>query len=100
MKRFSPILILALCSVPVGAQIINAASCAESDVALAFSHVTSSTTTLNIPACTGGQVWTGNETLTVINSNFTLAGAGSQTTVGGNDQTVFEDSTLNANPII
>jgi len=100
MKKFSAILILALCSVPAGAQIINAASCAESDVHNAFAAVTSSTTQLNIPACTSAANWTGNETLTVINSNFTLAGAGSQSIVGGNDQTVLEDSTLNANPLI
>ena len=47
-----------------GGGTINAASCSETDVQTAFNSVTSSTTTVNIPACSGSS-WTSTVTLNV-----------------------------------
>jgi hypothetical protein len=76
------------------AQTINAASCNASDVQAAFNSVTSTTTTVNIPSCPGGVAWTTGVVLTVPsgNTNLTIIGAGSQSIVGGNDQTVIIDN--------
>jgi hypothetical protein len=76
------------------AQTINAASCSQTDVQTAFNSVTSSTTTVNIPSCPSGVAWTTGVTLKVPsgNTNLTVIGAGSQSIVGGNDQTVIIDN--------
>jgi len=95
------ILILAAFS-SAEAQVINAASCNASDVQTAFNSVTASTTTVNIPACTGGVGWTTQVTLTVPNSSTTLSviGAGNLNTTGGGDQTVIVDAYNSGNPLL
>jgi hypothetical protein len=62
------------------AQTINAASCSASDVQTAFNSVTSSITTVNIPAGTCN--WSGQVTLTVPSGSTTLTIAGKSTTNG------------------
>jgi hypothetical protein len=81
-------------SFAIKAQTINAASCNASDVQAAFNSVTSSTATVNIPACSGGAGWSTQVTLTVPSgsSGLTVLGAGSLTTTGGGDQTVIIDN--------
>lgn len=85
---------LLLCAAPLGAQTINALSCTASDVQAAFNAVTNSTTTVNIPACPGGIVWTSAVTLNVPsgNANLSILGAGNLATTGGGDQTVIVDN--------
>jgi len=76
------------------AQTVNAASCSATDVQNAFNAVTSSTTTVNIPACSSGTGWATQVTLIIPLGSTTLSviGAGSQTTTGGGDQTVIIDN--------
>ena len=59
----------------------------------AFNAVTSSTTTVNIPACSGGVAWTTGITLTVPSGSTSLSviGAGNSS-IGGGDQTVLIDN--------
>jgi hypothetical protein len=97
MKRITKYVLfgLLLSALPQAeAQTINAASCNASDVQAAFNSVTSSTTTVNIPSCPNGVAWTTGVTLKVPsgNTNLTVIGAGSQSIVGGNDQTVIIDN--------
>ena len=75
----------------IQAQTINAASCSAADVQTAFSAVTNSTTTVNIPA--GNCHWTVSVQLLVPSSSTSLSvlGAGILTTTGGGDQTVIID---------
>lgn len=82
------------------AQTINAASCNASDVQAAFNAVTSSTTTVNIPA--GTCSWTTQVTLNIPSGSTTLSilGTGSLTTTGGGDQTVIIDNYASTNPIL
>ena len=84
------------------AQTINAASCNASDVQTAFNTVTSSTTTVSIPACSSGVAWTTAVTLTVPsgNTNLTITGAGRINTVGGGDQTVIIDNSSSSSPLL
>ena len=79
---------------PLTGQVINAASCSSTDVQTAFNSVVNSTTTVNIPACSGGVGWATQVTLTIPSGSTTLSilGAGSLSTVGGNDQTVIIDN--------
>ena len=72
-------------------QTINAASCNGSDVQTALNSVTSSTTTVNIPA--GTCTWNTEISFTVPSGSTTLSilGAGSLTTTGGGDVTVIVD---------
>ncbi len=74
------------------AQTINAASCNASAVQAALSAVTSSTTTVNIPA--GTCTWTSQVAFTVPAgvASLSIVGAGSLTTTGGGDQTVIVDN--------
>ena len=76
----------------VDAQTISAASCNASDVQKAFNAVTSSTTTVSIPA--GTCTWTTQVSLSVPSGNTSLSvlGAGSLSTTGGGDQTVIIDN--------
>ena len=76
------------------AQIINATSCSANDVQTAFNSITSSTTTVEIPACPGGVAWTTGVTLNVPagSTTLTVIGAGNQGVVGGGDQTVILDN--------
>jgi hypothetical protein len=74
------------------AQTITASSCNESDVQSALNSVTSSTTTVNIPAgiCTWNTginfaVPSGSQRLSII-------GAGNQSVIGGDDATVIIDN--------
>jgi hypothetical protein len=85
-------LIFLASALPGVGQTVNAASCNASDVQTAFKAVTSSTTTVNIPA--GTCTWTTQVTLTVPSGSTALSviGAGSLTTTGGGDQTVIVDS--------
>ena len=82
------------------AQTINAASCNASDVQAAFNAVSSSTTTVNIPA--GTCEWGAPVTLTVPSGSSALSiiGAGNQTTTGGGDATVIVDDYGNSNPLL
>lgn len=100
--RFRRILLILLAltlSTPLlmNAQTINATSCSASDVQTAFSSVTSTTTRINIPA--GTCHWTTQVTLTVPSGSTTLSviGAGSATTTGGGDRTVFIDDYASSN---
>ncbi len=73
-------LALSICALyQAEAQTITAASCKASDVQAAFNSVSSSTTTVNIPA--GTCTWTTQVTLTVPSGNTTLTVQG-QTTTG------------------
>lgn len=78
--------------VPSGAQTINAASCNATDVQSALNSVTSTTTTVTIPA--GTCTWTTRVSLTVPSGSTKLSilGAGSQNTTGGGDATVIVDN--------
>ncbi len=93
--------LLLLCAfVSAEAQTINAASCNASDVQAAFSQVTASTTTVNIPAGTCN--WTTQVTLTVPSgsSNLSILGAGDLNTQGGGDATIIVDSYASNNPVM
>jgi len=81
MKSLLLGLLLSTLSVAV-AQTINAASCSASDVQTAFNAVTPSTTTVNIPSCTGGASWTTRVTLTVPSGNTSLTVAGQSKVTG------------------
>lgn len=74
------------------AQTINAASCSASDVQNALNAVTSSTTTVKIPA--GTCTWSAEVSFTVPSGNASLSilGAGSLSATGGGDATVFVDN--------
>lgn len=104
VKRISVLfLALFICTVyRAEAQTVTAASCNASDVQAAFNAVTSSTTTVNIPACSGGQSWTTQVTLTIPSGSTTLSviGAGSLTTTGGGDQTVIVDNYASNNSLL
>lgn len=88
---------------PATAQTITAASCSASDVQAAFNSVSTSTTTINIPACpkTG---WASQVKLTIPSGNtnvVSLLGAGSLTTTGGGDATIIGDNdSSDSNPIL
>jgi hypothetical protein len=84
----------------IQAQTINAASCSQTDVQTAFSAVTNSTTTVNIPA--GTCHWSSPATLTVPsgNTNISVLGAGNLTTTGGGDQTVIIDDYSSNNDLL
>jgi hypothetical protein len=107
------LLLLALFPLPAAAQVINAASCSSTDVQTAFSAITTTTTTINIPACASGNHWNvSTVTLNIPSGNvvptLTIAGTttvtGACTPNGGNctvtDGTVIiDDDTADANPI-
>lgn len=80
-----------LAAAAANAQVINAASCNESDVQAALNSVTSKTTTVNIPA--GTCTWTSQIVWTIPSGNPSLSilGSGSLTTTGGGDSTVIKD---------
>jgi len=82
------------------AQTVTAATCNATDVQTAFSAVTSSTKTVNIPA--GTCSWAGQVSLTIPSGSTTLSviGAGSMTTAGGGDQTVIVDNYASNNSIL
>jgi hypothetical protein len=82
------------------AQTINAASCNASDVQAAFNAVSSSTTTINIPA--GTCDWGAPVTLTVPSGSTALSiiGGGNLTTTGGGDATVIADDYGSSNPLL
>ena len=71
---------------------VTAASCSASDVQTALNSVTSSTTTVTIPA--GTCDWTAQVNFTVPSgsTNLSILGAGSLTTTGGGDVTVIVDN--------
>lgn len=93
--KFPPIFLilsfLLLLPALANAQVINAASCSESDVQAALDSVTASTTTVNIPAGTCN--WSSQIIWSVPSGNTSLSiiGAGSLTTLGGGDATVIKD---------
>ena len=101
VKRWITLVFLLSAFTGAKAQTINAASCSASDVQKAFSSVTSSTTTVSIPACNGTS-WTNQVTLTVPSSSstFSVIGAGSQSTTGGGDATVIIDNYASSNPLL
>jgi hypothetical protein len=82
------------------AQVINAATCNANDVQTAFNSVTSSTTTVNIPAGTCN--WTTQVSLTVPSGSTTLSilGAGDLNTTGGGDVTVIVDNYASTNSLL
>jgi len=92
------------------AQTINAASCNQSDVQKAFSSVTASTTTVNIPA--GSCTWSSTVTLTVpsgstaltVQGQTTCTGDGRVGTLACTDSTNIADNTPNVssgdNPLL
>ena len=84
------------------AQVINAASCSQSDVQTAFNSVSASTTTVNIPACSGGVGWSNQVSLTVPSGSTTLSilGAGSLSSQGGGDATVIIDNYASSNALL
>lgn len=84
---------------PAEAQTINAKSCSSNDVQTAFNSVSSSTTTVNIPAGTCN--WTSQVTLTIPSGSAALSvlGAGSLTTTGGGDSTVIVDNYASNNQL-
>jgi hypothetical protein len=81
---------------------LNAATCNQADVQACFTAATSSTTVINIPACSGGSTWGSETTFTVPSGNTSLSilGAGSLTTPGGGDQTVIIDGSNSTSPIL
>jgi hypothetical protein len=113
MKILALIAVLFLLALPASAQVINAASCSPTDVQTAFSAITTTTTTINIPACASGNHWTTSTvTLNIPSGNVvpTLTIAGTTTVVGActpnganctvTDGTVIiDDDTADANPI-
>lgn len=111
MKNFLRLLLIlaACCALPAKAQVINAASCSSTDVQTALSAVTSSTTTVNIPACSGGTAWTAPVSVTLPSTgNLVIQGT---TTITGNcspsspsctatDGTVIVDNYASTNPLL
>ena len=95
MKCLSLVLVASALVLDAGycaeAQTINAASCNTTDVQTAFNAVSSSTTTINIPA--GTCAWSAPATLNIPSGNTALSiiAAGSQATTGGGDATVIVD---------
>jgi hypothetical protein len=91
--------LLAVASSVASAQSINAASCNASDVQAAFNQITTSTTTVSIPA--GSCTWTAAVTLKVPsgNGNLSVIGAGSLSATGGGDATVITDSYGSSSPL-
>ena len=96
-KFFSFFILLSAVST-AGAQTINAASCNQSDVQTAFNSVTTSTTTVNIPA--GNCTWTGTVNLTVPSGSTNLltvqgqtacTGDGRSNTLSCTDNTTIKD---------
>lgn len=89
-------------SCPASGTVLNAASCSQADVAACASALSSSTTVVNIPACTGGTHWTSPVTFTIPsgNTNLSILGAGSLTTTGGGDQTVIVDDYNSNNSLL
>src|ERR1700674_2358377 len=91
------------------AQTINAASCSASDVQTAFNSVVNSTTTVNIPSCSGTG-WTTQVKLTVPSGSTTLTVQGSTAVSGtcspggsctASDSTVIVDNyASNNSPLI
>lgn len=98
MKKL--ILIIALFPASLWGQ-ITAASCSSTDVQTAFNAITSSTTTVTIPAGNSGCHWSTQVTLTVPsgNTSLTITGAGSLSTVGGGDVTVVTDDYASNNSV-
>lgn len=110
--KHSPIYLLAAILLPgalsfAHAQTINAASCNASDVQSALHAVTSSTTTVNIPA--GTCTWTSAVSLTVPagNTSLTIKGAtsisgscGPGGSCAASDGTVIIDNYASTNPLI
>ena len=101
-----------LASVGAHAQ-ITASSCSASDVQTAFNSVTNSTTTVTIPACTGGSrgQWATQVTLTIPSGNTSLTVQGSTTSNiscnssgvcsgGTTDSTVIVDNYASANSLL
>jgi hypothetical protein len=106
VKVLAAIMLLGvLCS--AHAQTINAASCNSSDVQTAFNSITSSTTTVNIPA--GTCTWTSAVSLNVPSGNASLTVQGS-TSINGtcgpggscaaSDNTVIVDNYNSTNALI
>lgn len=105
-------LAVAMFALPTAAQVITATSCSQTDVQTAFSAITTSTTTINIPSCPTGAHWNvSTVTLTIPSGStpsiLTIQGA---STVSGTcapgasctptDNTVIiDDDTADANPI-
>jgi len=111
VKLLLLILLLSSISHRAQAQTINAASCSAADVQTAFNSVTSSTTTVNIPACPSGTGWSTQVTLTIPSGNTSLTVQGSTTTniscnsagacTGGpTDGTVIIDNYASANSLL
>jgi hypothetical protein len=109
MKRIMKyvLFLLLLSALPKAkAQTINAASCSQTDVQAAFSSVTMSTTTVNIPA--GTCTWTSPASLTLPSSgNLTIQGASSIAGTCGpggsctaTDSTVIVDNYSSTNSLI
>jgi hypothetical protein len=106
-KWLSVILFSILALFRVQAQTINAASCNASDVQSALNSVTSSTTTVNIPA--GTCTWTTGDSLTVPSGSTTLTIQG-QTSIAGTcgpggsctstDSTVIVDDYASTNSLL
>jgi hypothetical protein len=84
------------------AQTINARSCSSTDVQAAFNSVVNSTTTVNIPACSGGVGWATQVALNVPSGSTTLSilGAGNLKTTGGGDQTIIKDNYVSSSPML
>jgi hypothetical protein len=105
---FFALVLVALWGTDARAQVINAASCNQSDVQTAFNSVTSSTTTVNIPS--GTCHWTSHATLNVPSgsSSLTIMGAsncsGSGTPsspISCNDATqIIDDDTSDSNYLV
>lgn len=87
-------------SIPITGGTIVAASGNQADVLAALNQVTSSTTVVQIPA--GTWTWTSELiwSLPAGNTNLSILGAGSLTTVGGGDATVIIDGCSGINSLI
>ncbi len=94
--KIPALIFLQICASVAGAQTINAASCNQSDVQNAFNSITSSTTTVNIPA--GTCTWNSTVTLTQPTGSTSLTIQGQTTCTGdgnpANNNLACTDSTL------
>ena len=92
LTKYLPLVFLLGALSGTQAQTITASSCNASDVQKAFNSVTSSTTTVKIPA--GTCTWTSEIRFTVPSgsTNLSILGAGSLSTTGGGDVTTIVDN--------
>ena len=91
--------VIAIWCAPAFGATYTASSCSSTDVQSAMNSATASGDIVAIPACTGGQSWTSGVSWNAPD-NAVLKGAGSESILGGNDQTVIIDNLSGSGPVV